>query len=765
MSNVAFWRRALLKLGSLLVAAALVWASGAAVAQAGESSGGYPRGADGGAQGVAPAGFGKVTLFASTYSHDDVNVPKDTAFVATVVYQLPPRFQPSDHPQWRPPVAPDATGRGEFPIDLTFEETVKTLGVFPVGTTLSVRADLNAQQVLAGAVYWSSPQLYGPGGRGRLSLVVSEPLVAGELFLQAHDPLADLEIKAHAEETAPAVSNVQVRYDCGEQTGVVEVPIGGKTVTAASKVRRGEVCELSVERDGLEVPGYELEIVGAGPRRNGELPWTRREIVLRYVADAANGGGYGKVSLTTASEGIPAVGQWENEYVLYCTNRHINERVLLVRDGGHWESKPLPAGSECFIRYIGNHPGLADLDETVEVTPEEFTIEKDATVAVAVRHNVTTLQGALQIVKNVRGDNAEVFARDNFEISYSCTSGQQGTVSVPGSGTVTAGPPLYYGAHCTFSESEETRQRPGYTVETTIEPEEVRLPDPPMRPPMPVMMPGPIAQPLLLRQLQNEQNSTTVKVTVTNTYRRIEEPPPPPETESPQPPETQPPLPPVEPEQPPAQPEEPQDPETESPQPVEPEQPPAQPEEPQNPETQSPQPPPVEPEQPPAQPEEPQNPETQSPQPPPVEPEQPPAQPEEPQNPPVDPTPDPSPSVTPTPTPSASPTPSATPTPSPSASPTPSVTPSVTPTPTPSVVPTPTPSVAPSASPTPTVSAGVPPVVGSPRPTAQPTASPTPGPGRPTLPRTGSMASTLLWWTAVALLGGIGALVIARRKA
>lgn len=107
-------------------------------------------------------------------------------------------------------------------------------------------------------------------------------------------------------------------------------------------------------------------------------------------------------------------------------------------------------------------------------TPLTFDLTtKGATVEVAATNTFTRERAAFSIRKRVTGDGN--FEADSFTVAYECRVPRAdtitGTVKVPGNGTaVLVRDDLPVGTDCVVSESEDTKKRAGYEVQTNIVP-------------------------------------------------------------------------------------------------------------------------------------------------------------------------------------------------------------------------------------------------------------------------------------------------------
>ncbi|MDO4901856.1 DUF5979 domain-containing protein, partial [Actinomyces sp.] len=108
------------------------------------------------------------------------------------------------------------------------------------------------------------------------------------------------------------------------------------------------------------------------------------------------------------------------------------------------------------------------LTQTIEHAPGA-----DSVATAHFTNTYTRLKGTFSIAKTVAGEGD--FSGDTFAFDYTCSTGESGTLNVPGSGAAVTSPELPAGAVCDVTEQEGSALRQGYSVDSTVSGSQVTI--------------------------------------------------------------------------------------------------------------------------------------------------------------------------------------------------------------------------------------------------------------------------------------------------
>ncbi|RJF40992.1 peptidase [Actinomyces sp. 2119] len=414
-------------------------------------------------------GYGTFSLDKYVTGPASDQVPAGSTFTVNLSYQLPEGTTRATYPEWEPPGtlnADQASGTASYEV-ITGRKNVfvgpNPPVTFPAGTVVTL-TEAEPSVPLPEGYSWGE-SLFVVGGIPTSTLTIANQQVLGaELTNMVRAEPSTFEVVKTAS-GAPGVADKDYTftYTCsdGQEGTLVARGDGTPVRETGTSFEVGTTCTITESTEGVGVSGYNLEAPLSQRLRiaAGSDAVAQAEFTNTYVPRT----GTFTVAKTVAGEGDFALDKFSFSYT--CTDG--TEGTLEAYGTGRAVSSPeIAEGATCEITEDAGVAAKEGYSVDSQLSDSTVTISQDAPVAVTAVNTYTKDEGTFSVAKSVAGDGD--FSGDTFVFDYTCSTGESGTLEVPGDGTAVSSPVLPAGAVCEVAEQEGSAARQGYSVDTEL---------------------------------------------------------------------------------------------------------------------------------------------------------------------------------------------------------------------------------------------------------------------------------------------------------
>lgn len=419
-------------------------------------------------------GFGGFSLQKTLSGSGAGVLPAQQRYRFLINWTLPDGKTAQDYPNWAPPTS--------NPAEFIIEETGKAVPYplnFPIGTRITVTEDTQALPHSVGATLleWGQPS-YVVGtetAQGNSpTFTIRNQTVTTVAVTNPVEQKATFAIRKGIQGIDPALIGSQkytFRYECGGESGTIDVPPTNESVPVGKKFAPGTQCvitEVAPAPNHLKdytftVPEKQTLTLEAGKENLASFTNVYQRMMGRFSIIK-------KLDPTTPAEVRTRLADQPFPFTYNCGGTDTNAAVKI---GQVWTSPELPVGSECTVKENTTAAPRITGYSLVAPPAQKVTIAAGTAPLELTFTNAYELERAHFTLSKITSGDGAVLAPQSYSFTYTCDPLADGLDNVTGTLNITPGTPIRVKdlplGRCTVTENAVTVDHVGHVLSWMID--------------------------------------------------------------------------------------------------------------------------------------------------------------------------------------------------------------------------------------------------------------------------------------------------------